>query len=259
MKCVSAVAVLACTAGSVLAGDISQVNSGVLDLRRFNDFPTSELTVVNDGLNEISFRETFAAGTVGNFANKHLAYLSTDGSNAFGMSRSQSWMLMMDIRIDAPAGSPRKEGAIQIENPRPGLGYTDEGRILVASDGEVAVFGGVMPFTGLGNVYTLGTTAHMIFEFFAPGEVDAKGAYRLTFIDAVTGAHSSGLKIWGDETDGTAGFNEGTRIALVAQNQRNPVIDDSSFIQYSNISIVPAPGALGLIGLMGLAAARRRR
>lgn len=273
MKSVMMVAV-AGLAATAAASDISQVNGYTVHTRVFNDFASTTLLVngapeANPGVpatygvagaGSMRFEEQFSAFAQGSFANKHLAYLSTDGgASELGLSAGQSWSIDLDISITAPGPGPRKEAGIRVENPRPGLGYTDEGLILVASDGEVAVFGGVMPFTGLGSVYTLGTTAHLRFEFFAPGAVDARGAYRLTFTDAVTGVHDSGLKIWGSEPDGTAGFNEGTRLALVAQNQRNPLIADSSDINYSNISIVPAPGALAVLGLAGLAAGRRRR
>jgi len=261
-------------ASAAIAGDMSQVNGLAVTTRVFNDFGTSALaidgtaraqtseTFARAGLGDYRVHEDFAAGTVGNFANKHMAYLSNDGGNsAMGLHSSQSWKLEFDINITAPNGAPRKEGVIQIENPRPALGYTDEGHILVASDGEVAVFGGVMPFTGFGGgTYTLNTTAHVSFEFFAPGAVDALlGGYRLIFTDAVTGVHDSGIKLWGTEPDGTVGFNEDTRIAFAVQNQRNPFINDSSDFLFSNITVVPAPGSIAVMGLMGLAATRRRR
>ena len=261
-------------AGVAMADDISQANGLAVTTRLWNDFGTSNLTVDGTGRAQVRedyaksgldwhVNEKFAAGTVGNYANKHIAYLSKDGgATAMGLHASQSWVLDLDIKISAPNGAPRKEGAIQIENPRPGLGYTDEGRILVASDGEVAVFGGVMPFTGFGNnVYTRNTTAHLRFEFYAPGAVDAVlGGYRLIFTDAVTGVHDSGIKLWGaSEPDGTTGFNEGTRLGLVVQNQRNPFINDESDFMFSNVTVVPAPGTIGLMGLIGLAASRRRR
>lgn len=262
-------------ASAAIAGDMSQVNGLAVTTRVFNDFGTSDLkvdgvaraqtseTYARAGLGDYRVQETFAAGTVGNYANKHMAYLSNDGGNsALGLHSSQSWKLEFNINITAPNGAPRKEGVVQIENPRPALGYTDEGRILVTSDGEVAVFGGVMPFTGFGNnVYTRNTTAHVSFEFFAPGAVDAVlGGYRLIFTDAVTGIHDSGIKLWGNaEPDGTTGFNEGARIGFAVQNQRNPFIDDSSDFLFSNITVVPAPGSIAVMGLMGLAATRRRR
>lgn len=274
MKATMILVALTGLAAAATASDISQVNGFQVNTRVFNDFggttlmvngvgePTPGLPATYGvaGSGSMRFQEEFQQFQQGNFANKHVSYLSTDGgATALGLSQGQSWSIDLDISITAPGTGPRKEAGIRVENPRPGLGYTDEGLVLVASDGEVAVFGGVMPFTGFGSIYTLGTTAHLSFTFYAPGEVDARGAYRVTFNDAVTGFHDSGLKVWGAEPDGTVGFNEGTRLALIAQNQRNPLIADSSDINYSNIRIVPAPGALAALGLAGLAGLRRRR
>jgi hypothetical protein len=271
---VFAACAIAAVAGSAIAGDISQVNGLQVNARVFNDFGSTNLTIdgvsrpsvetfARAGLGTYNVNEQFEAGSIGNFANKHVAYLSTDGGNtALGLSRVQGWQIDLDIRISAPFGSPRKEAGIRVENPRPGLGYTDEGLILVASDGEVAVFGGVMPFSGLGrNAYTLGQTAHLTFRFFAPGEVDPiLGGYQLIFTDPIAGVADTGIKLWSaTEPDGTTGFNEGTKLALIAQNQRNPFINDTSDITYSNITIVPAPAGAFVLGLAGLVATRRRR
>ncbi|MCC6678859.1 MAG: PEP-CTERM sorting domain-containing protein [Phycisphaerales bacterium] len=260
-------------AASAFADDISASNGLFVRARVFNDFPTSTLTIdgvsqpvpldyARPGMGTFHINEQFPMGTLGSFANKHMGYLSGDaGASPLNLHIGQSWSLDVDVKISAPSGAPRKEGAIQIENPRPSLGFVDEGHILVASDGEVAVFGGAMPFTGFGNSYTLGQTAHLTFRYFAPGEMDPTlGAYQLIFSDPVLGVKDSGVKIWGaGEPDGIKGFNDGTHLAFVAQNQRNPVIDDSSDFIYSNITIVPAPGALALLGVGGLVAARRRR
>jgi len=212
----------------------------------------------------VEFNEQFPAGTLNEgFANKHVAWLSDNGgASHFAANYAQGFTMNFDIKIDCPVpGGPRKEGGLFVRNPRPALNYTDEGMVLVASDGEVAVFGGVMPFTGMGHVYTAGTTAQVSFQYFAPGEVDpVVGAYQLIFTDAVTGVHDSGLKLWNaGEPDGLFGFNHGTEFAFVAQNQYIPVINDYSDISYNNLHIVPAPGALALVGLGGLCAGRRRR
>jgi hypothetical protein len=256
---------LVCAAGNALATDISTVNSFKAETRLWNDFPTSSLTTTNSFPN-VEFNETFPQGAVGNYANKHIAWLSNDsGASHFQNNYFQSWSMQFDVTINTAfgQGQPRKEAGIQVNNPRnPSIGgWTDEGQVLIASDGEVAVFGGAMPFTGFGNnTYTLGTTAHVTFSYFAPGAVDPiKGAYRLIFSDVVTGIHDSGLKIWGDESDFLYGLNNGCELGFKAQNQRNPFIEDNSDIAYGNFSIVPAPASIALVGLAGLTAGRRRR
>jgi len=268
MKFAFGVLALAVSAGSAFAADISLVNGTVMQNRVWNDFASSTLVSTNNYPAQVSWDESFPAGTTGNFANKHLAYLSTDGgATPLGLNVGQSWTLTTNIQISAPNASPRKEGALQIENPRPGLGYTDEGHVLVASDGEVAIFGGVMPFytsnfTG-GPWYSLNSISTLTLEYFAPGSNPMDpilGGLRVSMNDPVHGFHQSPILTWGSmEPDGTKGFNTGTKIAFQAQNQRNPFIDDHSFISYTGTTIVPAPGALALMGLAGLAAARRRR
>lgn len=266
--CVCASAAVVCgLAASVFAGDISQVNGVFMQNRVFNDFPSSTLVPTAAYPASVGWHEEFPAGTTGNFANKHLAYLSTDnGASAFGLDGNQGWTLSTSIRMNAPNAAPRKEGALQIENPRYNNNppFVDEGHVLVATDGEVAIFGGAMPFytsnfTG-GPWYTLGATSRLTFQYFAPGVMDpVKGAIQVSMNDPILGFHQSPVLVWGNEADGTVGFNTGTKIAFQAQNQRNPFINDFSDIFYGDTSIVPAPGALALMGLAGLAASRRRR
>jgi hypothetical protein len=285
MRKVLSLVAFAALAGAANAQDISQVNGYHTWGRLFADFPTSTLTIngVNTpdtgmpgpelgsiaGTSTVHFVETFPVGAPGNFANKHVAWLSTDnGATRAQTYVGQSWSLNFNVNMAVGSALPRKEAGIEVWQNRPGLGFNDEGQVLIASNdfgnpgsgrGEVAVFGGTMPFTGFGDVYTLGTTAHVSFNYFAPGVVDpTKGAYRLIFTDAVTGVHDSGFKIWGNEPDGIVGLT-GAHIGLKDQNQRNPFIADSADVLYSNVSIVPAPAAMGLLGLAGLAGTRRRR
>lgn len=270
MKFVFGFVALAASAGAALAGDISQVNGTVQQDRVWNDFASSTLVSTNNYPAQVSWDESFPAGTTGNYANKHLSYLSTDGgASAYGLNVGQSFTLTTHIQISAPNGSPRKEGALQIENPRPNNlpnAFVDEGHLLVASDGEVALFGAAMPFytsnfTG-GPWYSLNSVSTLTFEYFAPGENPMDpvlGGLRVSMNDPVHGFHQSPILTWGTEADGTKGFNTGTKIAFQAQNQRNPFIDDHSYIAYTDTTIIPTPGALALLGLGGLAAARRRR
>lgn len=288
MKKISAVLVVALAAGSALASDISQVNGFRLEGRNWGDFhnvssmsygpaagplgaaPATSFTAAQTPVGAgIRVTEAFPAGQGG--GSNHIAWLSSDG----GASRFQAWgggegaggqsfNITTTILMQGGQMAPRKEGGLKIRNPRHNHNpfFVDEGLVLVASDGEVAVFGAAMPFTGFGpNVYTFGTTATIDFSYYAPGTVDpVLGGYRLRFTDAVTGLHDSGIKLWGaSEPDGIKGFNNGTEIGLNFQGFNNLVLPDMIDITYGNVSITPAPGALALLGLGGLVATRRRR
>lgn len=273
MKTVFATMAVVAIAGTAMASNFGNINGFSLDARNFNDFPNTNLTIngtsyptsgtfaiPNTG--SLTFQESFAQGAAGNFANRHIAYFSDDnGATRATTNPNQSLGFSFDIFMSAASGTPRKEAGVQINQPRPALGFTDEGQILIASDnGEVAVFGAALPFTGFGaGAYTLGTTAHLDFQYVAPGVQDpTRGAYRLIFTDTVSGVHDSGWKVWGVESDGIVGLTNAV-IGLKDQNQRNPFIADSVTVIYSNINIVPAPASAGLLGLAGLAMGRRRR
>lgn len=265
MKTVFATIAVAVAAGAAF-GQISSINSWKVEERIFNDLPGSTLTTTNNWAGgNLRFDEQFPFPTPGGFANKHVGYFSNDnGATRYAFQNNDGFRLDFNVSITAPAGQPRKEAGIDVRNPRDNGAWTDEGQVLIASDGEVAVFGAAMPYTGQGawlNAYTLGTTAHVSFEYIVPGGIHPTlGAYRLIFTDAVTGIHDSGYKIWGaGEFDGTTGWNAGTQIGLKAQNQRFPLAADSSDINYTNVSMIPAPGVASLLGLSGLMVARRRQ
>ena len=262
--------VIAAVAGAANA-QFAGVNGYRSDARFFNDFGASALTI--NGTNrpiqdsqalpagDVLYHEVFAPFEAGNFANKHVAWLSSDGGTTRAASSvTETWSLKFNVFMNATNGSPRKEAGIEFHQPRPSLGYTDEGQMLIASDnGEVAVFGATLPFTGFGTgTYTLGTTANVNFSYYAPGTVDpTKGAYRLIFTDAVTGVHDSGFKVWGTEPDGIVGLT-GAFVGLKDQNQRDLFTGDVVDVNYTNV-MIPAPAGVALLGLAGIAAGRRRR
>lgn len=275
MKLGLALFVVAGTAGIAAADDFTSANSYFVQARLWNDFSATNLTINGvsypaPGTGSIAgtggpvvFDEQFAQGATGNYANKHVAWFSNDGgASPMTTNRGQSWSLAFTVNMAANSTTPRKEAGIEIHQPRAGGAWIDEGQVLIASDnGEVAVFGATLPFTGFGTgVYTAGTTASVLFEYFAPGVQDPSlGAYRLRFLDAVTGMHDSGIKVWSNsEFDGVIGLTNAT-IGLKDQNQRNPFIADGIHLVYDGVTLVPAPGAAALLGLAGLAGLRRRR
>jgi len=283
MKVCAAFALFA-VAGSAMAQDISAANGFQFRARVFNDFGTSALffgpagsPIVPApapgnypllGAGSLEVLEVFPQFAPGNFANRHDARFSADGGlTPLSLSNGQSFSISTTITINANA-SPRKEAGIIFFNDR-GNGFIDEGRLNVTSDGEVAVFGAAHTFAGngegLGNgIYTVGTTAQMTYNYFAPGVNGPIASFSVTFIDAVTGVHNTGIRSFDpaaaiDPNAPANGLNSGSQIGFVIQNQRNPQIADTSDVIFGGVTIVPAPGAAALLGLAGLATLRRRR
>jgi MYXO-CTERM domain-containing protein len=277
----AAVFSLACVTGAALAQDISTVNGYNMQLRSFNDFPTSNLQWGSAGAATnpgpvpgnfplapfsagVEFNEQLPAGT-GGFANRHEALFSNDhGATPFGVNQFQSFTISTGVSITTNPGSPRKEGGLKLNNNRGG-GFIDEGEILVAGDnGEVAAFGGNMLFFTFGvGTYTPGTTGHLTYNYFAPGAVGPVAAYQIIFTDAVTGLHNSGVIGFdpagaSDPLHPANGLNTGSTLGFLDQNQRLSNGDFADVV-YSNPSVVPTPGVVGLLGLGGLGVARRRR
>jgi hypothetical protein len=278
MFCVLTVAGLA---GTALAGDITSINSLVPDLRVFNDFGNSTLTEVHAGLSGKITEGPFNLPTgPGTFANKHRYFLSNNGTSAYSVDSYQPFELQFDYKLSlsyagTQPGVARKEGAFEVyvpeQDPVSGVRYTNEGRFLVASKqqgtlDEIAVFGGSMPFTGFGNVYTAGSTVRLRM-IYTPGDgVPLTGPQATLNVGYSTDGGLTwtmgGVKNW--DSDRSDGFVNGTRFAFVGQNSPITPGDPAGLNQvveheWNVVSLVPAPGALGLIGLGGLAMARRRR
>ncbi len=281
---VSAIALL--SFAGVAAAQISSINGFHVITRNFNDFPGSTLTVNgiaapagangNVAINGLGaglhYSEQFSRGEPGNFANRHLGHFSADGGvTNYAFQNNQSFRLDTTISITAGSNGPAaKEGGITVFNNRTvfengqNVTFTDEGFMLVKTNGgvngggEVALFGGALPFFSFNSVgvdYAPGTTASIAFTYFAPGELGAAAAYEASF-----NGISTGIKFFDNNSDVSGnGLGNGSLIGLRAQNSRLPTIADFADTDYGNISIIPGPGAAGLLGLAGLVALRRRR
>ncbi len=275
-------------AGSAMAA-IGDVSGYTLQVRNFNDFPSTNLTI--NGLpfptpgaaaggvggvgTSVNFVEQFAVGASGNFANRHAAWLSANpGVDRYDIQRNDSFYFQTNIRINVPAGSSPKEGGLQFFHQRnvidPGptaVTFTDEGFFNVrSSDGEVAIFGGALPFHSFGNVYVAGTTATIGFAYYAPGVAGPNGAVEYFYNGVGSGIkfmdNSGDRVIAGDVNSPTYGFggiSNFANLGLRAQNTRNPFIADSSDILYNQSFLIPTPGAGAVLVLGGLIAGRRRR
>jgi hypothetical protein len=248
------VLVAACGSGAFAqVSTIDGLNSSAT--RWFNDLPGSNLTVTNNGLAGIRYQETNTA--TNGFANRHYAALSAGGV-PYSFGAAESWQLTVDATINGPLGS---EAGIQIGTTPffPSSFGADVGNfvLLPNNGGEIAAFGGQMPFFSNNQVENagmarsaIGTTYRM--QVIYVGTADGGPFVKYGINGVFTAPQNSG---------GTfTGWNAGTTVGFYTQNNFAFAAGQAD-VQFNNISIIgiPAPASAGLLGLGGLVALRRRR
>lgn len=141
------------------------INSAVLIPRVFNDCPTSILTMGNSYPADIFFDD--AQVNCGGYANLHVWRLSTDGATPALFPNDCNFRVAADLVI---SGVTDGESGLQI---RPWWSESD-GRFNVrTTDGEIACFGGRLPFysftAAYGLHYVKGTSIHLEMTYMANG------------------------------------------------------------------------------------------
>jgi hypothetical protein len=175
---VLATAALLATAfvGQALATDVP--TSAVVLERVFNDCPFSTLTVVNNYPTLISIDDVKIAVCSSSFANRHAWRFSQDGSTPQEFSNNDGFRYGADVTV---SGTGEAEAGL---NLAPWWSADVDGVFNIrTTDGEIACFGGRLPFysfTGSqGLTYTKGETVHMEIEYqpnglssAAPGTIE---------------------------------------------------------------------------------------
>jgi len=263
---------------------VSDINGVRIQLRRFNDYSASTLVVtppppppgpgapVTYGVAglppTISFNEgPFGAG---GFANQHVARLSADNGAtnyllAAGPNAGQStdrFDITFDVTMNVGSTAPRKEAGFRFDGPG------GESFFFVTSDGEVAAFGGPLPFFSFGGAgtYVPGTRASLRMVYSPDNDAVAGtdgDASTITYFydNDVTGGpgpiSSGAIQMSNTEN----GFITGSEVGMYAQYQPN----DNSANDFANVSfqnirvVVPEPASLGLFSVAGLSLLARRR
>lgn len=240
-------------AGGVMAsgsafGQVTNIDSMELQLRRFNDFPNSTLKASNDFPTSVVINES-AFGD-GGFANQHVGYFA-DGGAQYEFQNGDAFNISFDVMLDVGSVAPRKEVGFRFDTKIGGEAF-----FFVTSDGEVSAFGSFFPFFSFGgDAYTTGETANLGIVY-TPG--DGPGGGTPSTLEYFYNGVGSGALETGNLENG---FIDGTIGGVYAQYQpdkANP--DDFANTTFSNFNIaVPAPGAAAALGLLALAGARRRR
>src|SRR5437867_7436522 len=146
---------LVVVAGAAFARPV--VNGAIVTTRTFNDCPISTVTTSNNYPASIEITDVMDTLCVG-FANLHSWSFSEDGgATAAVFNNNSNFHFSADFKIDGPG---QGEGGLRIS---PWYGQFVDGRIMAnATTGEIACFGGAIPFYSFtvnhGITYTKGTT-----------------------------------------------------------------------------------------------------
>ena len=143
----SAVCMLVMAAGFAAATFASPApNSAVINTRIFNDYPGSTLTLVNLYPATLSIEDSYLGPCC--FANLHNWRFSEDGINPAVFANGDRFRFGADLVID---GTSNGESGLQIA---PWYSPDVDGRFNVrVPDGEIACFGGVLPFYSFTGTY----------------------------------------------------------------------------------------------------------
>jgi hypothetical protein len=178
---------LASISGNVLA---TEMPSGAVVLERvFNDSFASTLTVNNSYPSVIDINDV-CAGPLG-WANLHVWRLTADGANPQEFGNTDGFIVTAEVTL---SGTGDGEAGLQIS---PWWSPSVDGRFnLRTPDGEVACFGGRLPFysfTGShGVTYVKGTTVRLTMIYTPNTEMDEASPATIEYIYDDGASYSSG-------------------------------------------------------------------
>jgi len=142
-----------------------QVTGATIETRTFDDCPFSVLTTSNNYPASIVITDQMDS-TCSGFANLHSFSFSAGGDSAAAFDNNSNFHVAADVTI---SGEGEGEGGLRIS---PWYGKYSDGRFMLnATSGEIAAFGGALPFYSFtanqGISYTKGTTVHLEITYLA--------------------------------------------------------------------------------------------
>jgi len=247
--CVVALAVFASTAAYAY-GPVSSIDSAKVYPYKWSDDPDSLLSQVNSYPTYMWFedRKLDGDGQGGEYANRHVWKFSADGGATdfqFGNATYFEYFANVKVQGDAAGGKDHEAGLFFDLN-----GW--DGVLMVKTNGEIAAFGYVLPFYAFLDPYTPGEWVKIGLKYFNdPNDGKNKIIYY------AGSAQSPALDFGNTEQ----GIIDGTTLGGYGQFQIAPgVASNYGSAEWGDITIVPEPGSLMVLGagLLGLAIRRRR-
>lgn len=259
MKTLFAASMLIVCASPALAGVVSSINGVNVRQRIFNDFPSSSLAVTNNYPAQVRFNEgPFGAADpdTNGFANRHSAYFSNDGgATAFDFNYEDGFDAQFKMSLSTDQRNGKEAG---FHSDLFGFGFFG-----VLPNGVIAAFGSIFEFHDFGVVPGALTGDVSLRMIYTPGNGDGTiggaGTIRSTFeymYSIGNGWVSSGPKNIGN---GEGGIPSAFPFFVGMGVQNSPQGATFSDTTFSNIVIVPAPGAAAMLCVAGLVGLRRRR
>jgi hypothetical protein len=261
MRWIAPIAVAA--AGSVASAQFESINSNAIGLRYFADIPASSVQVTQNSYPGIlQFQEDFPVRPPGQTgANRHIGVLSADnGMNPFIVPHNTAWYYQATVRM---TGTASNEVGLHIggigTNWPPGNLNADTGVLMVnANSGEIAAFGGWLPFF---------STFDPVFSYMGHGQRDQD--FRLAILvrplsptsitaEYFVDGHSTGPLAL-DSGAVQAYYSLNNIASVYAQNSWIPAGPSSATSTFTNFVIAPAPGTIVLIGAGCAVFSRRAR
>ncbi|MEZ6192580.1 MAG: hypothetical protein R3C45_15000 [Phycisphaerales bacterium] len=256
---------MAATTGADAAFSID----GAVPLLRtpFNAYPNSNLTFTdNIGTTGELILDEHTYGQLdinaGFFANRHNAWLSSDGGNtAHAFLNQEDFSVSFTFQLDATNPSPRKEAGFVISHPTTGTGQF----ILTSDNGEIASFSSFFPFTSNlvdnadgkeygGTPYALGSQADIqVIYRHGVGSTATADLVKPASLEFIVNGISAGVRYLGNLENGLV---DGTQFAFYVQSQPNNanLAAEHNTVTYSNVeggSILT--GDLNADGFVGIA------
>jgi hypothetical protein len=251
-------------AASALATPVP--DSAVMNLRLWNDDPDSILTDGNLYPSSIYIQDNKldGDGLGGEYANRHNFRLSANGGiSQMNLANGDAFAFFSDVKI---SGTGNGEGGLSLS---PWWSQNHDGIFMLNSaSGEIAVFGGRLPFYSFTGAYGLhyvkGETVREGFVY-NPHSLSAADPATVQYCLIKGGTWYSSGPIPFDEGNpaelhGSWGMLDGAQVGGLFQPYI--VVGDPTNgvrIDFNNMSFVPEPATLALLGIVAAFALRRGR
>jgi hypothetical protein len=254
-------AAVALAAMSTAAVATPVIDSAVLNLRLYNDFPNSTLTTSNLYPTSITMQDENLV-TPG-WANRHNFRLSDNGGiGAAVFMNEDGFEFSSDVTISGDLGV---EGGLNVS---PWYSQNFDGVFMLRTDdGEISCWGGRLPYYNFtadqGLTYTAGQTVRLgvVYEPNGLTETDP-GTIQYFYTDAGGTTYNSPVLSFdqGNPNEPEYGFYgilHGAQVGGWFMPKGNDQTTNMARIEFGNMTFVPEPASLMLLGVALLVLRRR--